>query len=171
MLASLALAGGIGHTQPATVAEKGSFANKQGMGIIRLQANLGSFRSIDGQGKFDVAFHGTVLISGLEGKVTPQGAVRRELNKYGREVYFGKGRLVIEGKWRAIQWFGSNMKTTWYGQGLIRILGEFDRNLKTGTYWYEDPADSGSFPVNGLLTLTVPETVYGSGATPRRRGG
>jgi len=125
----VALAGGIGQTQPASQAQMGSFAGTQGYGTMNLQSNLGTFRSIDGEGRFDIAFKGSLLVSKLEGKVTPVGAIKKEYDKYGRQVYFGEGRLVVEGKWRAIQWFGTNMRTTWYGKGIILILGEFDKDL------------------------------------------
>jgi hypothetical protein len=38
-----------------------------------------------------------------------------------------------------VQWFGRDLDAVWYGEGMARLVGEFDEDLKTGFYWYDDP--------------------------------
>ncbi len=110
---------------------------------IRMATRLGSFRLIDGVGKVEITFTGTVLISQLKGVKTVTGNVRMEYprnekeKKMGREVWFGTGKIVVDGSFRAIQWFGKDMNAVWTGAGQMRLYGEFDDKLNTGTYVYD----------------------------------
>jgi len=148
---------------------------------LNFQTNLGSFRSANGAGKIQFSFSGTVLIHNWDldvknkdiekapktYKVTLQGNIRKEYEKHGRAVYFGKGTITIEGVWRAIQWFGKNMKGQWTGAGSISIVGEFDKQGDTGLYWY-DPAKKNYWPTS-LIELTLPERVFDQQAEPTER--
>jgi hypothetical protein len=105
------------------------------------QTNLGSFKLLNGEGRVEFSFSGTVLLSHVEGKIEPRGNLRQEFNDRNRRAYFGTGTIVVEGKFRAIQWFGSNMKGQWHGRGIARLIGEYDKNLETGYYWYASSGD------------------------------
>jgi hypothetical protein len=124
----------------------------QNHGTIYFKTNVGSFkllgvRDLPAEGKLQVSFTGTLLIdrvSQSEPRVTTSGNLRREYSNPARlqEVYHGTGSLVIDGKYTSIQWFGRDMNATWNGFGIARLVGEFDKNLKTGTFWYiQNPGD------------------------------
>ncbi|MBS1707874.1 MAG: hypothetical protein JSS65_04040 [Armatimonadetes bacterium] len=167
-LAATALAG----AQAATPEQMGEFAGKPNMGVLHLQANLGSFKSIDGKGRFDVSFTGTVLLANYSGKALQiSGNVRKEYDDKGRLVYFGTGRIVASGEWRGLQWFGKDMHAVWYGSGVIRVAGEFDRNFKTGDYWYDIADEKQAFPATSVMTVYVPKPDFTgtTSAVPRER--
>lgn len=136
--------------------------NSKGWGIIHFVSNLGSFKCIDGYGRLEFEFKGTVLIANLEGTATPTGTIREEYSADKRKVYTGAGRLVVEGKWRGVQWFGSNMRGVWWGKGAIRFVGEFDKNLQTGDYWFEKLDEKQSWPAVGTITMFLPRVNYTS---------
>lgn len=149
--------------QPATPAQKAGFEGREKFGTMHLQSNLGSYRSIDGEGRLETTFKGTLLVSKLDGKMNiVSGKLRKEYEGLDRVVYTGQATVVFSGKWRAIQWFGSDMRTVWYGSGFMRISGEFDKNMKTGDYWYENPAEKLPFPSSSVFTLTLPRQVSGA---------
>lgn len=110
--------------------------------IVDFQSRVGSFKivspspDVKARGKVTMNFQGTILIVGLEGNVVPAGGVKVQYDdaKHGRKAYFGRGSLTIDGKWRAIQFFGRDFKGTWDGMGIMRLYGEFDDKLDTGTY-------------------------------------
>lgn len=115
-------------------------------GIINFHTNVGAFKilgvaDVPAQGTLDMSFEGTVMVSGpaQDATVVPYGEVALELDRSdrGRRVYFGKGRLVVSGDYRAIQFFGRGLKAKWTGFGVLRLYGEFDQNLETGQVWYE----------------------------------
>ena len=91
---------------------------------------------MDGQKRLKNA---KVLVIG-DPKVEVTGNVRSEYNnrEYKRQVYNGSGKIVVDGKFEAIQFFGRNVSGTWNGWGLVRFYGEFDKDLNTGDYWYPD---------------------------------
>ncbi len=158
--------------QKATPEEMGTFADKSGMGVLHMNANLGSFKVIDGKGRLDVSFTGTYLITKYNGKALQiEGKIRKEYDKNGRTVFTGTGRIIAEGEWRGLEWFGKDMHAVWYGSGALRINGEFDRSFRTGDYWYEDPAEKQSWPASSVMTVYMPKPDY-SGTTksvPRER--
>ncbi len=157
--------------QPATAAQKAGVTPKPEYGTMHMEAPIGSFRLIDGEGRIEMTFRGTVLLSSLQGKVVPGPGVKREVTKGERQVFFGNGTIVVTGKWRALQWFGGGMKASWYGRGLARLTGEFDRNLNPGRYWYEDPTKKQYWYPNSAITITVPQQVQGRPTSaPKRRG-
>jgi hypothetical protein len=117
-------------------------------GTMLFRSNVGSFKMAGSddrpaEGRVEFTFTGTVLVIG-EPKVEVSGNVRSEYRnqEYKRQVYNGTGKIVIEGKFDAIQFFGRNVSGSWKGWGLVRFFGEFDKNLNTGDYWYpEKPND------------------------------
>lgn len=156
--------------QKASPEQMGKFQNKPGYGTLHLQSNLGSFKIIPGQGRIEVNFTGTFLVSGLKGTQTVTGDVKKEFEGMDRIVYHGTGKIVVEGEWRSLHWFGSDMNAVWYGSGAIRISGEFDKDLKTGTFWYDDPEDIGYWTTNMVQFTLPPFNPTGSAGTPTRRG-
>lgn len=158
--------------QRATVEQMGRVAGTENYSTLHMQSNLGSFKIYPGEGRATVNFTGTVLISGLEGDIEVSPGLVTEFSKYNRTVYHGTGTITVTGKWRAFQWFGTDMTAVWYGKGQCRIIGEFDRDLKTGRYWYDDPEDGGTWATS-LLELKLPEQKVGfaPGVVPERRGG
>lgn len=161
--------------QKATPAQMVGTKPDKDYATVHLQSNLGSFRCIKGEGRFEVTCAGTILISNLKGKKEMTGSWKKEHDQKGRELYSGSGRIVLTGEWRAFQWFGSNMKATWFGKGVVRVIGEFDRNLKTGDYWYDDPTKKQAWFSSGVTNVFLPQQNFGPdlGATPveRKRGG
>jgi hypothetical protein len=142
-------------------------------GEIHLSTSIGSFRMLEfnddkpPEGHFEMTFTGTVLVDttdavpnprGLTTKVTVSGKVRKEVSYHGRDVYFGTGKIVVDGGWHALQWFGRDMQAYMKGCGVFRVNGEFDKNLETGFYWYADgkKMDWGT----GGNQPTVPASVY-----------
>ena len=157
--------------QKAAPEQMGRFGDKPGYGTLHLNTHLGSFKILPGEGRLDASFTGTFLVSGLKGDLTTEGSLTKEYEGMGRTVYHGTGRIVLEGQWRAAQWFGTDLNATWFGSGIIRIIAEFDKDLKTGEYWYNDPDDKGVWP-NSLITLPLPEQGVGISpdVKPTKRG-
>jgi hypothetical protein len=157
--------------QPATAVEKGRF-NDPNFGIMHMHTKIGSFKLINGTGRADISFTGTMLISGYKGDaMIVTGDLRKEYDAHGRITYFGKGRIIFSGTWRGIQWFGRDMQTVWYGNGVARIRGEFDKDLNTGEYWYEDISKKGYWQTQGTMDMGLPppKNLGGGGFKPTRR--
>lgn len=108
-------------------------------------------------GTLDMTFEGTVMVSGLKGTVTPGPGVRLELERadHNRKVFFGKGHIRIDGEYRAIQFFGRNLKGSFHGVTVARLYGEFDKNMETGYYWYASDPTKQYWGTTGR-TLSVP---------------
>jgi hypothetical protein len=154
------------YAQVATPEQMGAYANKEGFATFHMQTKLGSFKFIDAEGRADVSFSGTLLITKhTDGEFRiVEGKLRKEYDKNGRTVYTGKGRVIVTGKWRGLQWFGSDMTSVFYGHGFVRLTGEFDRNLKTGDYWFDD-TEKMAFPSSNVMSLPIPPTNYGADKT------
>ncbi|HXH62342.1 MAG TPA: hypothetical protein VNI20_13425 [Fimbriimonadaceae bacterium] len=159
--------------QKATPEQMGNLGDKSDYGTMHFNSNLGSFRMIDGEGRVEIDFTGTILVNKLQGSVQVSGNLKKEFDGMKRTVYHGTGHMVVSGQFRAIQWFGSDMTGVWYGKGIIRLLGEFDRNLSTGEYWYDDPVDKGEWPSVNTFDYYVPEHMspYAEGSVKRRDSG
>jgi hypothetical protein len=150
-------------TSSAVLAERGE-------GRLNFRTNLGSFKILDGAGRLEFDFKGTVLVSNLKGgAVQTTGTIRKEWDKDGRQVFTGRGRMTVTGTWRAVQWFGSGLSGFWEGKGIIRIVGEFDRELKTGDYWYEGDKTMLTWPANGIMNVHLPKINYGAPTSVRPR--
>jgi hypothetical protein len=128
------------------------FAQKERYGTLHLTTKVGSFKILGvadkpAEGHIEISFTGTLLINGSP-KVAPSGNLRVEFSNPKRKqvAYHGTGKLVIDGKYNAIQWFGRDMNAVWNGFGVVRLVGEFDKDLNTGEFWYSDnPEDRRSW--------------------------
>ncbi|MEQ1821556.1 MAG: hypothetical protein ABL949_03515 [Fimbriimonadaceae bacterium] len=134
-----------------------------------LETTLGSFKVLNGRGKFSFTFKGTVLVSGLDGNVTVTGNVKKEYDREGRVAYFGAGGMELVGTWRGLQWFGENMKATFTGEGAVRLFGEFDKDLNTGFYWYKSLPAKNIWYTSGIETKLPPADFMKT--KPTRGGG
>ena len=144
-------------------------------GTLNMQCNLGSFKLLPkldkAEGRVEVSFTGTLLLSQFEGTKVITGSIRKEYDANQREVYFGTGKAILTGRFRAIQWFGRNMAGTWTGEGVGRLYGEFDQNLQTGKFWYDDPTFKQNWGTAGMQTELPQRRLYGEGTpTPRPKG-
>ncbi|HRF60581.1 MAG TPA: hypothetical protein PLH94_11810 [Fimbriimonadaceae bacterium] len=156
--------------QPATPAQRVGVEAKADYATLHLRTKLGSFRMIDGQGRVEIQFTGTLLVSQLKGNIGITGQVKKEFDKEGRQVWFGTGRAIITGSFRAIQWFGRNMQAVWFGKGVCQIVGEFDKDLNTGEYWFDDPKDRMAWSASTLMTIVLPRPSAMPNVQPRERG-
>jgi len=141
---------------------------------FNMETSIGSFKIIEfnddkpPEGHFEMTFTGTVLVDtteavknprGLTTQVKTEGNVKKEITYHGREVYFGKGKIIVDGGWHALQWFGRDMAAKFYGCGVFRLSGEFDKKLETGFFWYKDASKKQDWGTGGMQP-TVPESVY-----------
>ncbi|HRK22271.1 MAG TPA: hypothetical protein PLX06_10695 [Fimbriimonadaceae bacterium] len=142
------------------------------IGTMHLTTKIGSFKLLDGTGRVEVSFTGTMLISQLKGTIVPTGNLKKEYEARDRVVYHGTGKVVIEGDFRGIQWFGTNMTGVWTGRGVARITGEFDQNLETGYYWYgKDPNRKIPWSMYSLTIMNPEQTAGGTGVPVERKPG
>jgi hypothetical protein len=158
-LAATALVASVAnYAQPASAEQKGPYSGRSDMAIFHAQTKLGSMKLIDAEGRVDLSFTGTLLLTkhtNGEFRIV-SGNLRKEYEKGGRTVYTGTARIVLTGKWRGLQWFGSNMNTVFYGKGFARLSGEFDRNLETGYYWYANAAEKVAMPASNVASFPIP---------------
>jgi hypothetical protein len=117
---------------------------KLGSDELEFAATVGSFKLLGSDeapatGTLKINFDGTVLISGRKGQINTSGNVRQEyVNKeFEKEAYFGKGSLTLSGEVRSVQFFGRDLSGTFKGRALMRLFGEFDKNLDTGWIAYK----------------------------------
>lgn len=115
----------------------------QETGEVDMQTNIGAFKITSAgddksSGKIKMTFKGSCLVVGYEGTapVAASTGLRVEYDnkKRDRVVFHGQGTVTLDGKFRAIQWFGQDLKMNWVGRGICRLYGEFDKNQNTGTY-------------------------------------
>lgn len=156
-------------------------AQRQDYGTIFFKSNVGSFKflgvnNLPAEGRVQISFTGTLLVdsfSGTEPKVTTSGAIRREYNdpKHLQQAFHGTGTVIVDGKFTALQWFGRDMTAQWHGFGIARLVGEFDKNLDTGKYWYiENPGYVKDWGTQ-LRSITNPPAVGDYPIIPKKRGG
>ena len=128
-----------------------------------MKTNVGAFKiNSPGDkkafGKIQMSFKGSLLIIGYEGAapIVASGGLRVEYkdDKRQRVEYFGNGTVTLDGKFRAIQWFGRSLNMTWNGMGICRLYGEFDKNGDTGSY--EVKGDKVRPWGTGGMSFTVP---------------
>jgi hypothetical protein len=146
---------------------------------IYFETQIGSFKLLNCKGELNFKFQGTVLISGMDGTITPTGSLKREYTNEGQKgitkatqriAYFGTGALVLKGKWRGVQWFGTGMSGSFAGNGIMRMSGEFDKNMNTGHYWYKsDPTKQIWY--NSGIERTIPPNAGRNVGKPVRKGG
>ena len=140
---------------------------------INLTTHIGSFKLLDGVGRVEMNFTGTMLVSQLKGTVSASGNLKKEYSSKTKEAWHGTGKIIVDGQFRAVQWFGTNLSGKWRGRGTARIYGEFDTNLETGYYWYSsDPSRKIPWSMYGM-TIYLPEMQTGGTGQPveRKPGG
>jgi hypothetical protein len=184
LVAIAAVSGATMAQQPNPAVQLGGgLVGTPNFGPFNMQSNLGSFRLSDGTGRLRFSFTGTVLVSNLRdlklpnGQTLParldvEGNVRTEHNRGDRRIFTGTGTITVQGQWRKVQWFGRNMTGAFYGNGIMFFVGDFDENLQTGTYWFDNP-ERRRFFFQGGATIMVPEQKFEPQRQPepRRRGG
>ncbi|MBI1756968.1 MAG: hypothetical protein HYR64_07675 [Fimbriimonas ginsengisoli] len=163
----LACAFGLAAALPGLAGTQATKDPDAGWETIFFETRVGSFKvlgttDVPARGHLEVSFKGTVLVSGLNGSVGVQGAVRKQYEdaKHKRTVYFGAGKIVVDGSWQGVQWFGRDSKSMFRaasgGAALVRLTGEFDQNLKTGEYWFAaDPSHKDHW-LTSMITIRVP---------------
>lgn len=167
---SAALSASIAVAQPAPAEFRAGVTPQPGYATLNMTTKLGSFKLINGEGKVSFTFTGTVMVNPDKGaSVSVAGNVRKELERKDRIVYHGMGTVTVSGKWRAIQWFGKDLtKFTWYGKGVARVTGEFDRDLNTGFYWFDDANDKNYWFAGSATNIALPRPGDNM-PTPRER--
>jgi len=148
---------------------------------VFLSCKVGSFRiqgsdKLPSQGHLEVSYTGTFLLVGLQGKLQVSGNLRKEFEdpKTQRQVYFGTGKVVIDGIFKTAEWFGRDMNAEFKGIGILSLYGEFDKDLNTGFYWYAaDTKRRIGWGVGGGGQITVPahEGMFKPTPTVRKEGG
>lgn len=160
--AALALVfGALAVAQPATEAQMNGVKDRSNCGTLHFSTRLGSFKMIDGFGRAEFTFTGTVLINRVDGTKEVTGNVRKEYEKGDRVIYFGTGKVVVTGSWRGIQWFGKDLSGVWFGRGVMRFAGEFDRDQLTGDYWFDDPSKKTAWPGGTTYDIPFPRATPG----------
>ena len=143
-------------------------------GKVDFWTKVGSFKiaspkppDVLARGDITMNFQGTVLVVGLVGSATPGPGVKVQYEnaKQGRKVFFGRGKLNLKGKWRAIQFFGRDFKGSWTGMGIMRLYGEFDEKLETGFFQINGKARESWG--NGGRTINLPPPVQPGQIKPK----
>lgn len=139
-------------------------------GLLQFRTSVGSFKLLGAaeqpvEGRLSFNFNGSVLVSGLQGKVVTEGPVRleKDVKNFDKKVYFGRGKMTVTGRWRAVQFFGRDVKGDFDGWGVFRLYGEFDNTLDTGVWKRpgepEQPWGTGGMqvmvPAPGAVSPTV----------------
>ena len=116
-------------------------------GVLHFTTNIGSLKLFNGDGTVTLHFHGTVLIRGYKGTPVVAGKIQKEYDSHDRQSYFGDGTFTFDGHFDSIQWFGSDLVGLWNGRGGFRLYGDYDKDLKTGWFWFgEDVANKTAWP-------------------------
>jgi len=147
----------------ATVAASALCLSAQGaenLKILNFESKIGSFKAMGtdnpAHGLLQITFSGTVLVSGLNGKVAMEGNIIKEYDDapHKKQVYHGTGKMTVDGDFTGIQFFGKDLKGRFVGVSIFRLYGEFDKDLNTGSFWYDggDKRDWGT----GGMQLPVP---------------
>lgn len=140
------------------------------------ETHVGSFKILGGgdnaHGKLTFSFTGTVLVNGLTGTLQISGNVKKEFENKDRkeQAYFGTGSMTIDGTFQSIQWFGRDMKATFKGLGIVRLNGEYDKNLETGWVRYGSEAKSQPW-LQGGRQFEVPQPISMRPIVPKARSG
>lgn len=163
--------------QPATPAQRAGVTPRPEFGTLHLATKIGSCKFFNGQGRVEINYSGSLLIHGLKGKYTVSGNLVRQYHspKRERELFYGKGKIVVTGSFKALQWFGRDFSAVWYGAGRVRLTGEYyESATKPGTFesgwlWYNDPSKRIAWPATGSFEYPVPERQIAPAPQPRRR--
>lgn len=167
------------QAQQATPAQKAGVTPNKDYGTMHLSTKIGSCKFIDGVGRLEVSFSGSMLLNQFKGKYTVSGNLVRQYNspEHGRELYYGRGKIVFIGSFRGLQWFGRDFSAVWYGRGTVRLSGEYYESatkpgtFESGWFWYNDPAKRTPWPASGSFEQRNPAWTPNTPAPvqPRRR--
>jgi hypothetical protein len=132
-----------------------------GADLLKFSTNVGSLKILNQgptnpNGHLEMSFTGTILVSGNP-KMVLTGNVKKEYEDkpHHKSVFSGTGKIVIDGEFENLQWFGKNLTGSFKGHGYIRLYGDYDANLKTGTYTFGDNLKTGDWGTNGT-SLNIP---------------
>lgn len=167
----------LSHAQLATPAQREGVKPNPDFGTMHLQTKIGSCKFFNGQGRLEINYTGSLLLHGFKGKYTVSGKLVRQYNapERGRELYYGKGKIVLIGSFKSLQWFGRDLSAVWYGLGMVRLSGEYYEStskpgtFESGWYWYGDPTKRQAWPATGSFEYPNPESKYVPPPEPRRR--
>lgn len=143
-------------------------------GEMVFSAAIGSFKLVspgdrNAFGKLELNFRGTVLLVGHKptSPIQISGNVRKEYDNKDRErvLYHGQGRIVLDGSYKAVQWFGRDLSARYNGMGIFRLYGEFDKKGMTGTY--QITGDKLRYWGSGGMTVVVPNPTLAPSAKPK----
>src|SRR5579862_577950 len=100
-----------------------------GAGIFHFTTNIGSFKLLgsdeeDVSGTLDMKSKGTILVSGVDKAPATTGSLRLEISypELKKYTFHGDGSLHLQGKWRSVQWFGTDLTATFNGRGKFRLV-------------------------------------------------
>lgn len=177
-VSALVVAGGLFYALHRANAQS-EMSRPTGQGEIHFQTKLGSFKiiAVDKEpvtGTLTMNFSGSLLISGATTPPVIKGNVIQEYNnkEFNKVGYHGTGSVSVTGPLRSIEWFGSDMDGVFKGRAQVRLYGDFDKNLQTGTYWLTDPKQIINWSANAVLTIYIPaynSGGYSSDSTPQSR--
>jgi hypothetical protein len=156
--------------QPAIPASAMALVPQPVLGdTFHMQTKVGSFKMLEKgptsppAGRLEFSFAGTVLLNGLApgSFIHITGNVQKEYDhpEHERQVYFGRGKILIIGKFKTCQWFGQDLDFSFTGSAVVRMVGEFDKNLETGYFWF-DPTRKEPMQTQ-LIQREVPQTMNG----------
>lgn len=137
-------------------------------GTVFMQSHIGAFRLFNGKGTFHYDFDGTILMRDYKGKIRTSGNVRKEYDSHGRIAFFGKGSVDFTGTFDSFECFGKNMNGKWTGSGGFRLFGDYDKDLRTGWYWFDNDPTRHEWPTSGG-DIILPHYIYHA-PTPVLRG-
>lgn len=130
-----------------------------------MKAKYGSFKIVSpgdprAYGDIKMSFKGSVLIVNYDGKIpiVATGALRKEYENKDRNrvIYYGQGTITLNGRFRAMQWFGSDLDMTWKGMGVCRLQGKLDKDGNTGKYFITGEKQPQWWPADSTLTIMIP---------------
>ncbi len=165
------------YAQKATAAQMAGVKPNKDFGTMHLTTKIGSCKFIDGEGRVEINFSGSLLLSQVKGTRVVSGNLVRQYNspERGRELFYGKGKIVVTGSFRGMQWFGKDFSAVWYGRGTVRLSGEYYESatkpgtFESGWFWYDSPAERQPWPATGTFEQRNPPYKAPAPIVPRRR--
>lgn len=134
-----------------------------GSDTVFLSSKVGSFKILGGGpanppiGDLELSFTGTLLISGAESPLQVSGNLKKEYDAHKKVVYHGTGKVSVKGKFFSAQWFGRDMTGSFKGTAILRLYGEFDKDLNTGSFWYGNEPNNKRNWLTGGMQVLVPQ--------------
>lgn len=162
---------------PQTPPKVSPTASPDEMGEMVFSTSIGSFKLVspgerNAQGKLVMNFRGTLLVVGYKpntpnAQVQVEGNLRKEYENSSRErvLFHGQGRVVLDGKFKSVQWFGRDLQGKFNGLGIFRLYGEFDSKGQTGSYTIT--GDKTRYWATGGMVVVVPKPDLAKVAKPR----